>query len=339
MPEICLVLLFSLRWPLDSDDDDFVCYTSFVDYTSKAASYFLESHSVTELVYTRVIEGWSTDRNVPMTTLCDGRPRALESYKTVYTTTTYTLEPPETETNWLTYDGPRPTCTIDPTACPAISSAHPTENSYPCDMPALEARDDHLECDASPGNCYIAANYIQTLYYWPVTTVSGDFCAQNGSTVFASPTSPPDPDKAVIDGYTFTSPTNYLSFLEVGAVIHGERRHVTACGPEGHWNVVVPITESFYSAGYKDTNSYSFNFADLNTLPASAYNRQRKCGFGATCTGVIEGSYTPILPVPTELWNLEPAWKSAGCQGSSDGYYITPVTLATPAPTAKSKLL
>jgi hypothetical protein len=319
------------------DDDDFACYTSIVDYSSTSIQY-REDHIYTEVSSSQVWEGEMVDKDVPMTTLCDGRPRALESYKTYWGTTTTTFDPPITNTMWLEYDEPFPTCNVDPTACPAIVSAHP-ENPFPCDMPVLEARDDRVACDSNPSHCFIAARPKQTLYYWPVTTVSGDFCAQNGSTVFASPTSPPDPDKAVVDGFTFTSPTNYLSYESVGAVLHGDRRKVTDCGPEGHWNVIVPITESFYSQGYKDRNSYSFNFADLNTIPVDAFNRQRKCGFEHTCTFPIEGSYTPILPLPTEMLNLEPAWKDAGCQGTGEGYYITPIALATPAPTAKSKLL
>jgi hypothetical protein len=292
------------------DDDDFACYTSIVEYSSTSIQY-REDHIYTEVSSSQVWEGEMLDKNVPMTTLCDGRPRALESYKTYWGTTTTTFDPPITNTKWLEYDEPFPTCNVDPTACPAIVSAHP-ENPFPCDMPVLEARDDRVACDSNPSHCFIAARPKQTLYYWPVTTVSGDFCAQNGSTVFASPTSPPDPDKAVVDGFTFTSPTNYLSYESVGAVLHGDRRKVTDCGPEGHWNVIVPITESFY--------------------------RQRKCGFEHTCTFPIEGSYTPILPLPTEMLNLEPAWKDAGCQGTGEGYYITPIALATPAPTAKSKL-
>jgi hypothetical protein len=326
------------------DDDDFACYTSSVDYTSSSAQYEAEDHTTADVTYTQVYEGDMTDSNVPMTTLCDGRARALESYKIYYGTTTVTFEPPITNMRRAEYDGPRPTCTIDSTACPAIASAHP-EDSYPCEMPVMEARGrlearSGIACDTYPEECSIMAIGQRILYYWPVTTVSGDFCAQNGSTVFASPTSPPDPDKAVVDGYTFTSPTNYLSWAAVSAVLVDAHYRPHRCGPNGHTDVIVPITESFYSQGYKDTTSYSFNFADMNTVPVSAFNRQSKCGYEQpTCTMPIEGDFLPIVPVPTEIWNLEPVWKSAGCQGSAKGYEITPVALATPAPTAKSKLL
>lgn len=316
----------------DPNDDDFACFSSFREHDS--SSWAFEASYTTELVSTRTYIDFSTDKNVPLTTLCDGRPRALESYKTVEVTSTSVLDSPEITTIYSTYTDPGPTCTIAPSACAAIESAYPDDVSH-CETPAP-----YVPCSQSPDYCFIDAGYDNKLYYWPVTTVSGDFCKQNGSTVFAEPTSPPEPNKVVLDGFTFTSPTKYLSFDHVGAVIHGRRPHVTECGGPAHTNVIVPITEPFYSAGYKDETLHSFNFADLNTIPADVYNRQRKCGYQHTCSGVIEGSYTPIVPLPTELLNLEPKeWKEVGCRGTGDSYYLTPVALATPAPTAKSKLL
>lgn len=314
------------------NDDDFACFSSFRKYDS--SSWAFESSYTTKLVSKTTYVEYSTDTNVPLTTLCDGLPRALKPYKTVEVTSTSTLNPPEVATIYSTYTKPAPTCTIAPSACAAIESKYPDDVSH-CETPAP-----YVPCSQSPDYCFIDAGYDNKLYYWPVTTVSGDFCKQNGSTVFAKPTSPPKPNKVVLDGHTFTSPTNYLSFANVEAVIHGQRPHVTQCGGPAHTNVIVPITGSFYSAGYKDDNSYSFNFADLNTIPAAAYNRQRKCGYQHSCSGVIGGSYTPIVPLPTELLNLEPKeWKKPGCKGTGDSYYLTPVALATPAPTSKSKLL
>lgn len=317
----------------DPNDDDFACFSSYREHDS--SSWAFEEQYTTELVSTREWLDEEIDTNVPLTTLCDGRPRALEPYKTSLVTSTETLDPPEITTRYSTYTGPSPTCTIAPSACAAIQSAFPDDASH-CEIPV-----DPVDCSISPDYCFIRADYDQTLYYWPVTTVSGDLCAQNGSTIFAEPTSPPEPNKVVLDGFTFTSPTNYLSYAQVEAVIHGRRPHTTPCGPPAHDNVIVPITESFYSMGYKDSEKRSFNFADLapNPIPADVYNRQRKCGYQHTCSGVIQGAYTPILPLPTELLNLEPEWKSAGCKGTGDGYYITPVALQTPAPTASSKLL
>lgn len=319
----------------DPNADDIACFTSLRDHDISSVSYTGES--TTEVTSTRVYYSQVTDRDVPMTTLCDGRARALESFKTYEVTMTETLDPPETNTIYAPYTGVSPTCTIAQTACAAVASAFPDE--YPrCELPPPPTTS--LACASKPGDCYIGDPRDQKLYYWPVTTVSGDFCAQNGSTVFADPTNPPAPNTVVKDGYTFTSPTNYLSFAHIEAVIHLDRPHVTACGPGGHDNVVVPITESFYSRGYKSGwVSYSFNFADFNTIPADVFNRQRKCQGNPDCRQGIEGQYTPIIPLPTEIVNLEPDWVSAGCKGTGDGYYIQPVALATPAPTSGSKML
>jgi len=123
---------------------------------------------------------------------------------------------------------------------------------------------------------------------------------------------------------------------------HGSARHKTLCGPPRKDHVLVPITESFYSGAYAAQETWSFNFADLNTVPVEAYNRQRKCGSQHTaCDENVffdVADYTPILPLPTEILNLEPEeWM--GCRGTPSDYYFGHVALATPAPTAASRLL
>lgn len=313
------------------NDNDFACFSSYREHDSSSRAY--EQLYTTEVVSEYDWPALRVDRNVPVTTLCDGRPRALESFKTESFRVTETLDPPETRTRYSTYTGPSPTCTIDATACAAIKSAFPDEDSH-CETPAP-----YVPCSIDPDRCIIYDKGLNTLFYWPVTTVSGDFCAQNGSTVFAEPTSPPEPNKVVIDGYTFTSPTNYISVGGAYALIRSTWPHTTSCGPPSHTNVIVPITESFYSQGYYAAANIPFNFADLppNPIPAGAYGRQAKCGQKRTCTGTIEGNYTPILPLPTEILNLEPEeWRSAGCKGTNLGYTFTPVALATPTPTTSS---
>jgi hypothetical protein len=98
-----------------------------------------------------------------------------------------------------------------------------------------------------------------------VSTVSGDFCAQNGTTVPSSePTNPPEPNKAVVDGITLTSPTNYVSFEAVQGYYRDNRGKKSPCGPSRD-NVFLPITGPFYSNAFQDNVKYSFNVADLNT--------------------------------------------------------------------------
>lgn len=329
----------------DPNEDDFECLSSL-----QAHDAFLETREQTwttkvTSTYVRTVVDVITTSPLPTTTLCDGRPRLIGDYPDTTYVVTETFDPPQTATYAVEYTGPSPTCTIAETACtPILSSWSSALSTYsagegpsPTDQPHCKQTSSYVPCSLNPDYCFIYGGNQKTLYYWPVTTVSGDFCAQNGSTVFAEPTSPPKPNTAVIDSYTFTSPTNYFSFDGVSAVLHGRRPQRTQCGPPAHTSFIVPITEPFYSAGYSIGTSYSFNFADLNTVPTSAWDRQRSCRRFDDACKTIQGSYTPIIPLPTEILNLEEEWKSAGCRETQDQYYMTPVALATPAPTSVVK--
>ena len=82
----------------DPNDDDFACFSSYREHDS--SSWAFEEQYTTELVSTREWVDEATDTNVPLTTLCDGRPRALEPYKTSLVTSTETLDPPEITTRY-----------------------------------------------------------------------------------------------------------------------------------------------------------------------------------------------------------------------------------------------
>ena len=58
------------------------------------------------------------------------------------------------------------------------------------------------------------------MLYWPVTTVNGDLCEGNGSTVAPTPTGN-GPNTFVTMGITLTSPTVYLSFSTIYATQGG----------------------------------------------------------------------------------------------------------------------
>lgn len=252
-----------------------------------------------------------------MTTLCDGRPRVLSTL----TRTTETYDPPLTETIYSHHDVPQPTCSAALSAC--------REGSRECTP--------YIPCTAR-GNCSIYGDRNVKLYYWPVETQSGDFCSQDGSTVFAQPTSPPDPNTAVVDGHTFTSPTNYISFGNPYGVLHGTRRQTTQCGSKPYRDVVVPLTETLSSLRWGGLSEYSFKFADLNTAPVEPFDGQRRCRIDGACA-TIQGEYTPRLPLPTEIRNIEQEWIAAGCRATSEGYYATAIALATPAPTVAKRAL
>lgn len=74
------------------------------------------------------------------------------------------------------------------------------------------------------------------------------------------------------------------------------------------------------------------------TVPADAYDRQRQCRFEGRCETIVQEDYTIIAPLPTEILQLEDEWVGNGCRGTSDRYYLTPVALATPAPTSASSV-
>lgn len=310
----------------NSEDDALECYSSLKAYKSSSYAYS------TEYTFSTVSVQRSLDTNVPLTTLCDGRARQLEPYKTISATVTKTYNPPLSRTLY-TNSGVSPACTIAPSDCTAVLSAHP-EAAGVCQTPMTSSV---AACTSGiPGYCFIYANPEAILYHWPLVTVSGDFCAQNGSTVTAEPTIAGLANTAVVDDYTFTSPTNYISFGDVHAVLHGTRRQLTSCGPTAT-NVVLPITEPFYSGPYSGKETYSFNFADLNTVPVEAWTRQKSCGLAhnkCSKSPIEQADYTPVVPLPTEILNLEPEeWKAAGCAGTGINYLLTPVALATPVPT------
>ena len=128
-------------------EDDFACFSSYREHDSSSRSF--EELYTTAVVSVRERIVKQVDRNVPLTTLCDGRPRALEPYKTFEVTTTETLNPPEITTQYSTYNSPFPTDTIAATACAAIESAFPDEDSH------CEALPSYVPCSVDPDHCHI----------------------------------------------------------------------------------------------------------------------------------------------------------------------------------------
>jgi hypothetical protein len=189
----------------------------------------------------------------------------------------------------------------------------------------------------------------KTLYYWPVTTVSGDFCLQNGSTLTPSPTLPGVPNTAVVDGITFTSPTPYLSVAHAHAVVFNGYKYIDRCGAGGtfpnHDNILVALTSpsaslsSRVSLGNEPADYAHFDFAHLNQpVPAAAWDAFKCLGTGWDCEADFpihdEGDYKPALKVPGEILDLEDEWREVGCTYVDrwTSWRVTPVPLQTPPP-------
>ena len=293
----------------------------------------------------------------------------MESYR--YTTTTYvkTHVTPWTVTINPTYTAPRPTCEIAETACTPIKEAYWSSfdewlnsvprSPYPKETyrktsstsaaairRAASTTSKDPACSRKPGNCMIMATGAKTLYYWPRTTVSGDFCLMNGSTITPEPTITGVPNTAVVKGITFTSPTNYLSIEHAHAVVYNGYKYIDRCGSGGtfpdHDNIVVPITASISSRvapGNDPSAHVPLNFAHLNQpIPAPVWDKFN-CMFGGsqcplTPTIYNEGSYRPTLAVPAEILDLEDEWREVGCTyiDQSTSWRVTPVPLQTPPP-------
>jgi len=329
-----------------NDEDDHACWTSSDQYRASSEQY--EESYFEKLVTTWEHISTTTITDVSITTLCDGKPRLLEPYKTITVTSIETLESPTPTVFQLPYTEPTPTCTIAESACAALRSSHHLGVKY-CTTSRTWSI---IPCtsDASQ-SCEIHSGSPKTLLYWPISTKSGDFCAQDGKTVLGQPTNPPHPDTAVVDGVTFTSPTAYMSFDYISADRYkkvGFREQAGQCGGPATEHVVFPITESLYSADYNGwgDQTWSFNFADLNTVPVEAYSRQYKCWDRWSgpdfCSGVfdVQAEYMPLVVIPTDLAGLKPEeWKAAGCTADRVAYDMTMFALATPAPTVVNKML
>jgi hypothetical protein len=129
---------------------------------------------------------------------------------------------------------------------------------------------------------YITCNTYCRLYkssvkvwYWPVTTTDSDFYTSSSSTVFGLPTSLPKPNTVVTEGYTFVSPTNYISFSSLEGLSRMRKYgSFTTCSSVSYVNVVVPVTRAMSIRG-PDYLYSSLNFEDLNTVRLEAFQAQR----------------------------------------------------------------
>ncbi|KAK3626486.1 hypothetical protein LTR56_019759 [Elasticomyces elasticus] len=182
-----------------------------------------------------------------------------------------------------------------------------------------------------PAACAVNTASLQLLY-WPVSTVPGDLCHGNASTITATPTIPGQPNTVKYMTTTLTSPTVYFEFKNVYAI--GTDYEAKS----SYQNSLLPLPSASVSSrcgllGGGFGPPQSMNYADFNMpVPASAYRCQPKCWTNdrllATTSGftyekyatenrcsTIWDDYRPALAVPTEFATVFP---SAGFKDGMD---------------------
>lgn len=303
-------------------------------------------------------EGPGDPHTGPVTTACDGIPRALGplEYLTSYWPGTGPCSTAMLSSTWMTpiyrSPSPSPTCHLNARDCiPIWQTYHSRFAAYaesvtteipgdtnspirPVNCPSTRIEQDPCtDCHYLPGTA--------TLFYWPVSTTNGDLCLQNGSTIAATPTGD-GPNTAIVDSHTFTSPSIYVSFTSVYARGNNRKFPDGSCGAD-HEDVIISIhPDSMTSyrghrnAKYPITGTpYPFNFAEFQThvvgnytmplIPWEQYSGGAQCSIGGQACDMVRNDYLPWMGIPEGVMTqIDPQWSSC-----SRLWYIPPVSLVS----------
>ncbi|KAL4933027.1 uncharacterized protein BDV17DRAFT_145450 [Aspergillus undulatus] len=300
-------------------------------------------------------EAWSDTHTGPLTTLCDGKPRALGPRETVtryYPGTGDCITGQSTftrTTSMYREPGPSPDCTLNTEVCATIWSTFRELSSSYRDSVSTTIPGD-TNSPISPWDCETASRTYPeenpcsachflpgtaTVFYWPQSTVDGSLCEQNGTTV-----PPSGPSTAIVNGQTFVSPSIYLSFTTIYAWSNRRGHAGFQCGVD-HSNELVSLNPSTLSSIRYHRNarypvrgtSYPFNFAEFQThevgeftqslIPWEQYRGGEQCPlYDDEACSIIRDDYTPWVKIPEEVRTIDPGWSVC-----DDDWYIPPVTL------------
>ncbi|KAI9372203.1 hypothetical protein BJX61DRAFT_542902 [Aspergillus egyptiacus] len=300
------------------------------------------------------LEKWSNTHTGPLTTLCDGAPRALGTREIV---TAYYPGTGPCETSYRTYTNvdtlyrepsPVPECTLQNSDCIAIWSTY-YESSSSWRSSIITSVPGDTNSPIRPWDCRTSRTYpsadpcagchflpgTATLFYWPIATASGDLCLQNGTTL-----PPTGPSTAIVNGETFVSPTVYLSFTSIYAYSNWRGRPGVQCGvdhfnhilsldPEivismrGHRNGKYPIIGTEYPFNFAEFQPHTLGEYTQSLIPWPQYRGGAQCPIpdDNTCF-MIRDDYMPNVKLPQEARSIDPNW------GNCDlDWYIPPVTM------------
>ncbi|KAE8154104.1 hypothetical protein BDV25DRAFT_126782 [Aspergillus avenaceus] len=316
-------------------------------------------------------EKWSDAHTGPVTTLCDGHARALgpreiatryrpgtgpcSTFSTPYTTTKTLYREPSAS----------PTCTLDLEGCKpiwetyssrsseyeaSITSPIPGDTNSPLRPLNCPYTTDYPEADPC-ANCHFLPG-TATMFYWPVTTANGDLCAQNGSTIPATPTGD-GPNTAILDDRTLVSPSVYISFTSIYAWSNRRRGH--QCGAS-HYNEMISVHPTSLTSrrGHRNArypiygDPFPFNFAEFtpqtvgnytqSLVPWPQYRGGSQCPvYDPSCT-MVRDDYLPFINMPDAVTDIEEDWESCNRSWFIPIVTLVPIvdgTAVAPTPTAE----
>ena len=303
------------------------CWDDIMTWRNQSASWY-NAHvanrtwSIGPAVMSDTVS-WSSSttiypQNVSVYTLCDGTPRAnvrpITKHFSGNSTTYFTI------TSTLTPQYRSQPCTPDPEICRMwyydsnIKLKDDQELVRQCGNPAHQG-----------APCLIGGGPVQ-LVYFPVTTVGGHLCGNNGTTL-SEPGVTEGAEVVTTLGHTFTSGSVYLSFSTLFASYDGFWDRI---GPTFS-NFILPLPSAAISTqcggwGNAHGPGTPLNYADLNwPVPASAYSCQDRCSVTwtstcATCLlqtlpkplecNTIWSDVDPVLAVPTKVREMVPEWST-----------------------------
>ncbi|KAK5710488.1 hypothetical protein LTR17_018844 [Elasticomyces elasticus] len=333
------------------------CLSSISVYVSSSTDWGysnIETTTVTTTMPKIILTDTHTTTSYRLTTLCDGYPRVVtgvNASSTVQTqTSTYALQESAEVTEFeSTFSGapfptPPPSCHLNCAACSMLIDAASytyssqyansiTDGEYISPVFCPYAPSPYDTDEDGSNDCQVDV-YSAQLFYWPVTTVSGDLCNKTGTTI--TPTRTGDgPNTSVLNNsITLTSPSVYVSFHNLSYLtnnFNSTQSYVT------NTLMAFPPDEILSMRGYHGNGgNFSLNIADLppNQVPASAYFGQAACfpDPEAACLPIGATAYQPALAFPSVFYQLSgfnTAWTGKSCQlgYAGGGIWDPPVAL------------
>ncbi|OGM46636.1 hypothetical protein ABOM_004708 [Aspergillus bombycis] len=363
---------------------DVICAAQWMQYDKRSSglSSLGPTKTTTTTLYTPTSTGacrtsihpeeYSDVHTGPVTTLCDGVVRALGPRETAtkyYPGTgpcsTFSL-PSSTVTPVYREPSASPTCRPELAGCigvwqtysslsseykASVTSSIPGDTRSPlrpvhCTNTARDRpeKDPCSACHFIPGTA--------TMFYWPVTTANGDLCAQNGTTIPATPTGD-GPNTAILDDHTLVSPSIYISFTSINAWSNRRNGHI--CGERYssqlisvHPTAVTSLRDHRNARYPSEGTPYPFNFAEFlpqtvgnytqSLIPWPQYRGGSQCPlYDPSCT-MVRDDYLPYIEVPQEAAEIDSHWEKCDRRWLVPAVTMVPIidgTAVAPTPTGE----